>query len=124
MSLKIRECAIPKYKKDWPGKSLLMKAACPTTRMSPYEYGERLPSLIEAGVLVKLERFLSKSEATLSGHSDLYQWAEKEGQRVIKISWRCPRCAVCHEDFIPESFIRQKKAIFVEVTGTEGEQEA
>ena len=122
MSLKIRECAIPKYKKDWPGKSLLMKAACPTTRMSPYEYGERLPSLIEAGVLVKLERFLSKSEATLSGHSDLYQWAEKEGQRVIKIGWRCPRCAVCHEDYIPESFIRQKKAIFVEVTGTEGEE--
>ena len=80
------------------------------------------PSLIEAGVLVKLERFLSKSEATLSGHSDLYQWAEKEGQRVIKIGWRCPRCAVCHEDYIPESFIRQKKAIFVEVTGTEGEE--
>ena len=93
MSLKIRECAIPKYKKDWPGRTLLMKEACPTTRMSPYEYGERLPSLIEAGVLVKLERFLSKSEATLSGHSDLYQWAEKEGQRVIKIGWRCPRCA-------------------------------
>ena len=117
MSLKIRECAIPKYKKDWPGRTLLMKEACPTTRMSPYEYGERLPSLIEAGVLVKLERFLSKSEATLSGHSDLYQC-----QRVIKIGWRCPRCAVCHEDYIPESFIRQKKAIFVEVTGTEGEE--
>ena len=31
-----------------------MKEACPTTRMSPYEDGERLPSLIEAGVLVKL----------------------------------------------------------------------
>ena len=75
MSLKIRECAIPKYKKDWPGRTLLMKEACPTTRMSPYEYGERLPSLIEAGVLVNLERFLSKSEATLSGHSDLYQWS-------------------------------------------------
>ena len=79
--------------------------------------------LIEAGVLVKLGRCLSKSEATLSGNSELYQWAEKEGQRVIKISWRCPRCAVCHEDLIPESFIRQKKAIFVEVTGT-GEEEA
>ena len=105
MSRKIRELAIPKYKKDWPGKTLLMKEACPTTRMSPYEYGERLPSLIEAGVLVKLER-----------------WAEKEVQRVIKIGWRCPRCAVCHEDYIPESFIRQKKAIFVEVTGTEGEE--
>ena len=29
MSLKIRECAIPKYKKDWPGRTLLMKEACP-----------------------------------------------------------------------------------------------
>ena len=27
MSLKIRECAIPKYKKDWPGRTLLMKEA-------------------------------------------------------------------------------------------------
>ena len=65
MSLKIRECAIPKYKKDWPGRTLLMKEACPTTRMSPYEYGERLPSLIEAGVLVNLERFLSKSDTLI-----------------------------------------------------------
>lgn len=123
MSLKIRECAIPKYKKDWPGRTLLMKEACPTTRMSPYEYGERLPSLIEAGVLVKLERFLSKSEATLSGHSDLYQWAVKgrpaRHQDRMALSRDAP---CCHEDYIPESFIRQKKAIFVEVTGTEGEE--
>ena len=34
----------------------------------------------------------------------------------------CPTCAARHEDYIPESFIRQKKAIFVEVTGTEGEE--
>ena len=34
MSRKIRERAIPKYKKDWPGKTLLMKEDCPTTRMS------------------------------------------------------------------------------------------
>lgn len=86
MSRKIRELAIPKYKKDWPGKTLLMNEACPTTRINPFDFSKRLPSLIEAGALVKLERFLSKSEATLSGHSDLYQWAEKEGQRVIKIS--------------------------------------
>ncbi|MCG4631968.1 hypothetical protein [Bilophila wadsworthia] len=124
MSLKIRECAIPKYKKDWPGKTLLMKEACPTTRINPFDFSKRLPSLIEAGVLVKLERFLSKSEATQSGHSDLYRWAEKEDQRVIKIGWRCPRCYVWHEDYIPESFIRQKKAIFVEVTEIYEEQEA
>ena len=28
MSRKIRELAIPKYKKDWPGRTLLMKEAC------------------------------------------------------------------------------------------------
>lgn len=31
MSRKIRELAIPKYKKDWPGKTLLMKEDCPLT---------------------------------------------------------------------------------------------
>ena len=54
--------------------------------------------------------------------SRIGSYKAEEGQRVIKIGWRCPRCAVCHEDYIPESFIRQKKAIFVEVTGTEGEE--
>ena len=121
---RIRECAVPKYKKDWPGKTLLMKEACPRTRIDPDEYGKRLPSLLEAGALVRLERILSRSEAVLSGHSDLYQWAEKEGQRVIKLLWLCPRCSARHEDYIPESFIRQKKALFVEVTEADEEQEA
>lgn len=121
---RIRECAVPKYLKDWPGKTLLLKEGCPRTRMSPHEYGKRLPSLLEAGAVVRLERILSKSEALYSGDSDLYQWAEKEGQRVIKLSWLCPRCDAKHEDFIPESFLRRKKAIFVEVTETEEEQDA
>lgn len=67
-----------------------------------------------------LERFLSRDEARMSGCGQLYRWSE-EGQRVIKISWSCPHCAHTHEDFIPESFIRQKKAIFVEITESEGE---
>lgn len=67
-------------------------------------------------------RFLSKLSCRWRRSYRAAHQAEKEGQRVIKIGWRCPRCAVCHEDYIPESFIRQKKAIFVEVTGTEGEE--
>lgn len=118
MSRKIRELAIPKYKKDWPGKTLLMKEDCPTTH---WRAGKRdQPSLLTAGEVVRLERFLSRDEARMSGCGQLYRWSE-EGQRVIKISWSCPHCAHTHEDFIPESFIRQKKAIFVEITESEGE---
>ena len=59
MSRKIRERAIPKYKKDWPGKTLLMKEACPTTRMPPYGYEAKGSALAARGPgnLVTLERF-------------------------------------------------------------------
>ena len=119
MSLKIRECAIPKYKKDWPGRTLLMKEACPRGHR---RWGkDDQPSLLREGDLVTIERFLPKNEARYIGHLETSQWVE-EGQRVIKLTWTCPTCAARHEDYIPESFIRQKKAIFVEVTGTEGEE--
>ena len=80
-----------------------------------------LLSLLREGDLVTIERFLPKNEARYIGHLETSQWVE-EGQRVIKLTWTCPTCAARHEDYIPESFIRQKKAIFVEVTGTEGEE--
>lgn len=118
MSRKIRELAIPKYKKDWPGKTLLMKEDCPLTHWRGGKPGQ--PSLLTAGEVVRLERFLSREEARMSRWRELYRWSE-EGQRVIKLSWSCPHCAHTHEDFIPESFIRQKKAIFVEITESEGE---
>ena len=119
MSLKIRECAIPTDKKDWPGKTLLMKEDCPIGHRRWEKYDQ--PSLLRKGELVTLERFLAKNEARYIGHLETSQWVE-EGQRVIKLTWTCPTCAARHEDYIPESFIRQKKAIFVEVTGTEGEE--
>ncbi|HIW78393.1 MAG TPA: hypothetical protein H9874_04515 [Candidatus Bilophila faecipullorum] len=121
MSRKIRELAIPKYKKDWPGRTLLMKEDCPLTHWRAGKPGQ--PSLLTAGEVVTLERFLSREEARMSGWSELYRWTD-EGQRVIKLSWSCPHCAHTHEDFIPESFIRQKKALFVEVIETDEEQEA
>lgn len=119
MSRKIRELAIPKYKKDWPGRTLLMKEACPIRHR---RWGkDDQPSLLREWDLVTIERFLPKNEARYIGHLETSQWVE-EGQRVIKLTWTCPTCAARHEDYIPESFIRQKKAIFVEVTGTEGEE--
>lgn len=121
MSRKIRECAIPKYKKDWPGKTLLLNEDCP---LRHYRGGKPdQPSLLRKGEFVILDRFLAKNEARYLGHPETSRWVEEE-RRVIKLTWTCPTCAARHEDYIPESFIRQKKAIFVEVTETEEEQDA
>ena len=119
--VKIRELAIPKYKKDWPGKTLLMKEDCPI-RHRRWGKGDQ-PSLLRKGELVTVERFLAKNEVLYLGYVETHQWAEEE-QRVIKLTWTCPTCAARHEDYIPESFIRQKKAIFVEAVETEEERKA
>ena len=52
MSRKIRELAIPKYKKDWPGRTLLMKEACPIRHR---RWGkDDQPSLLREGDLVTI----------------------------------------------------------------------
>lgn len=64
MSRKIRELAIPKYKKDWPGKTLLMKEACPIRHR---RWGkDEQPSLLREGDLVTIERFCQKTKPDTS----------------------------------------------------------
>lgn len=61
---RIRERAIPKYKKDWPGKTLLMKEDCPIRHRRWEKYDQ--PSLLRKGELVTLERFLAKTKPDTS----------------------------------------------------------
>lgn len=49
MSRKIRELAIPKYKKDWPGKTLLMKEDCPTTHWRAGEFLDEIERRLAEG---------------------------------------------------------------------------
>ncbi len=37
------------------------------------------------------------------------------GKRVLELRWKCPHCDYAHEVFIPESWIAEGKAQFVEV---------
>ncbi len=108
----IRELSIPRFKKDWPGKTLLMKEDSPVQRGNSY-WGFK-PSLVKKGDTVTIQRFISRQEGLSFEKTLVREWIES-GQRVLQIVWLCPVCGTHHTDYLPESFIREQKAIFIEI---------
>lgn len=94
----------PKKKSDWPGTLLQIAAAAPS--FSPN--GQRW--LPEEGAIVSIARRLNSKDTWGSG-DDCSSWGE---MRVLKCQCRCPHCGVFHAFFIPESWISEGKAHFVE----------
>ena len=88
----------PKHKKDWIGKQLLLKRGWEPGRCTPPD-----------GIAVKIYRRLHALE-TLNCGIDVSGLEV----RIIKVSWTCPHCGASHQGYIPERWIEEGEAFFVE----------
>ena len=89
----------PKLKKDWVGKTLLLK--------EHYELGGLTPL---PGSLLLIFRRMNAME-TINSAQDV---SFLGSARILKCSWVCPACKATHIGYLPESWIDNRKAYFVE----------
>jgi broad specificity phosphatase PhoE len=115
-----REISIPARKTEYEGKHLLLLAN-PERYEAPRQfwpdgyYGN--PDLTDT--VVRLTRRCNAKD-TQSSSVDVSHWG---AIRVMRVQWRCCFCNVSHDCYIPESWLEEGKAVFVEkVTSTDKEQ--
>ena len=94
----------PKKKGDWPGKLLRLEVA-----PSPWS-GVVKRWLPEAGAIVRIFKRLNAKETWGLGDD----CSSLGDIRVLKLHCRCLHCHVLHVCFIPESWVVEGKAVFVE----------
>ncbi|AAS94719.1 hypothetical protein [Nitratidesulfovibrio vulgaris] len=97
--------APPVRKKDWPGCSIIMMADEPSGR---FKEGSRL-----------LVTRRMHSRDTMHTAQDISSW----DTRVLKVEGRCPTCYALHAAYIPEHWIADGKAVFVQRHGAAAERD-
>jgi ParB family chromosome partitioning protein len=106
-----REVPIPDRKADYIGKNLRLLANPEQydilREFWPEGYSGK-PDL--TGRVVYLQRRLNAKETMNSAH-DVSGWGEV---RVLGITWHCTHCCASHSGYIPESWLEEGKAVFVE----------
>jgi len=106
-----REIPIPARKTEYEGKRLLLLAN-PERYETPKQY--RPDDYIEQPDLtdwvVRLARRCNAKD-TMGSPDDVSRWGSI---RVLRIGWRCPHCGCAHSCYIPESWLEEGKAVFVE----------
>lgn len=101
----------PKKKADWRYKILRLQEVPPSCRYDG-AHDRIVPQLpIQIGDVAKIERRRDISEVNW--------WMSQEqketfGKRVLELVWICPHCDHPHHLIIPESWIAEGKACFVE----------
>lgn len=96
----------PKKKADWPGKLLELAVA-------PPRWQEIVPRYLpEVGAIVRIARRMNAKD-TQGSCDDCSHWGNF---RVLKVHCECPHCHVRHTCFVPECWIAQGKAFFVEAS--------
>jgi hypothetical protein len=103
MPKNLKIVGVPPLKKDWVGKHLLLKKGCPEGQLTPND-----------GIPVQITVRMNAKE-TMNTHINAFShWG---AVRVLKCLWRCPNenCRASHAGYIPESWISEGKAVFVEV---------
>ena len=96
----MREVAAPKHKKEWVGKFLLLKKEETGTG------GLKPPK----GQMVRIERRLNAME-TQNSSLDVGHWGSV---RILKCCWYCKICGAYHSGYMPERWIEEGYAVFVE----------
>jgi hypothetical protein len=106
-----REIPVPERKADYAGKHLRLLAN-PEQYEPPKQFWHEgysgKPDL--TGRVVYLHRRLNARETMNSAH-DVSRWGDV---RVLAITWHCTRCGASHSGYIPESWLEEGKAVFVE----------
>ncbi|MDR2891562.1 MAG: hypothetical protein LBV80_00525 [Deltaproteobacteria bacterium] len=106
-----REIPIPKRKPEYEGKYLLLRETPPKhkpTYYVPRSYGYEEPDLTD--MVVRVIRRLNARET--SNSSDDASWMGPI--RVLRIGWNCSHCHAGHSAYIPEAWLEEGKAVFVE----------
>ena len=95
----------PKRKGDWPGSRLLLRADCPRT-CGPDGH----PSSVGAGSVVSLNRRLNAKD-TMHTCRDVSSWGPI---RILDVHTSCPTCGAIRQEYIPEAWVDEGKAEFVD----------
>lgn len=102
---------IPARKADYRFKHLRLLAAPPAQRIiggSPDQ--QELPVRINDVVRISMRRSWEETNAKLN-MINISSWPP---ERVLEVEWPCPHCSHSHHFVIPESWIAEGKAVFVE----------
>lgn len=100
----------PARKGDWDGRYLRLMANSTVT----YGWHEKRPSLLIADSIVQIVRRTSVKQ---NSHGSLPVPPECKGlsdAKLFDVKWLCPLCGVAHRELLPQSWVDDRKAIFVE----------
>lgn len=101
----------PIRKPDWRYKHMRLLAVPPKQRIPGDPTGQReLP--VQIGDVVKVYmRRRAEETAHVCSISDVSTWGNV---RVLEVEWDCPHCGHPHHIMIPESWVAEGDAVFVE----------
>ena len=98
----------PSKKSDFVGKFLALNEDAPPVWFND---GNPMPQFRpKSGDIVRIARRMNAKDASLSV-LDVSSWGNI---RILKIEILCKTCGTIHQAFIPESWIAENKACFVE----------
>lgn len=101
----------PKKKADYRYKYLCLLASPPPSKYD-WANGRLYPPLpVQPGDVAQIHMRRDYREIEqIVGHN----LEQTYGKRVLELRWKCPHCDHAHEVFIPESWLAEGKAEFVE----------
>lgn len=101
----------PARKADWRYKHLRLLAFPPSSKYD-WENNRPFPPLpVQIGDVAQI--YMRRDYGDIKdvvGHG----LEQEYGKRVLEVYWKCPHCEHSHSLFIPESWIAEGKAEFVE----------
>jgi hypothetical protein len=114
-----REIPAPARKADYVGCCLFLRADSPDDqRVHVRRYFPDRPyrkDYAAKGDIVKIVRRLNAKDTIYSGRN-VSGWGSI---RILDVQFDCTTCGVTHRDFIPEAYIGEGKAVFVELFSKE-----
>ena len=116
--VKWREIPIPARKPEYEGKHLRLLEDPPRDVIPLEAWPDGYPGPPDlTDELVYVHRRMNAKD-TMHSPIDVSHWGSV---RVLRISWNCPYCASGHHCYIPESWLAEGKAVFMERVKEEDE---
>lgn len=109
-----REVPVPAKKADYRYKHLRLLAVPPADGMLRSPETPPLPVRINDVTKISMRR--AAKDTWHVSLPDVSAWGDV---RVLELEWKCPHCAEAHRILIPEYWIAEGKAVFVEAVTEE-----